>query len=83
MTATKYVLIGNVLSNVTAERPFAVVARETSGPFEMAIIVGSTTNVIPKVALNSGSSKHGNTRRQSVDCICEQAMTCCAPLSSV
>ena len=40
------------------------------------------TNVMANTALNSGSSQHGNARRQSVACICVVAMTCSSPSSS-
>ena len=40
------------------------------------------TSVMPKTALKSGSSQHGNARRQSVACICVVAMTCSVPSSS-
>ena len=36
---------------------------------------GSTTSVTPNTALKSGSSQHGNARRQSVDCIWVVAIT--------
>ena len=39
----------------------------------------STTRVISKMALKSGSSKHGKARRASVDSICVVAMTRSTP----
>ena len=46
-----------------------VVSRPISEPFETAVSAGSITSVIANTALNSGSSQHGNARRQSVACI--------------
>ena len=40
------------------------------------------TSVMPNTALKSGSSQHGNARRQSVACICVVAMTCSVPAAS-
>ena len=54
-------------------------ARSTSGPLDTASRSGSTTSVMPNTALKSGSSQHGNARRQSVACICVVAMTRSAP----
>ncbi len=41
------------------------------------------TRVTPNDALKSGSSQHGNARRQSVDSIWVVAMTCSVPASSL
>ena len=40
---------------------------DSSLPFEMAVSPRSTVSVTANVALNAGSSKHGNARRASVD----------------
>ena len=53
------------------------------GRCETASRCGSMMSVTSKTALKSGSSKHGNARRQSVACICEVAMTCSLPSASV
>ena len=58
-------------------------ARSTSGPLETASSAGSITSVMPNTALKSGSSQHGNARRQSVDSIWVVAMTCSVPASSL
>ena len=42
-------------------------------PFEMAVSPRSIVSVTAKVALNAGSSKHGNARRASVDSNCVTA----------
>ena len=87
--ATRYVLIGIVSPNRTATLPVTLpvpsskMVRSISGPLEMAIRCGSTINVTSKTALKSGSSKHGNARRQSVACICDVAMTCSLPSASM
>jgi hypothetical protein len=86
--ATRYVLIGMVSPKRTATLPVGVSVpswnsvRSTSGPLLTAIRCGSTMSVTSKTALKSGSSKHGNARRQSVACICDAAMTCSTPCSS-
>ena len=66
----------------TATLPSGRCSRPTSGLFDTAVSAGSMTNVIANTALNSGSSQHGNARRQSVACICVVAMTCSLPSSS-
>ncbi len=63
-------------------RPSAVV-RSISGAFEIAVSPSSTSRVMANTALNSGSSQHGNARRQSVACIWVVAITCSMPSSSV
>ena len=80
--ATRYVLITIVSAKRTATLPPGRSVRSTSGPLETASSAGSMTSVMPKTALKSGSSQHGNARRQSVACICVVAMTCSAPSSS-
>ena len=57
--------------------------RSISRPFDTAVRSASTTSVTPKTALKSGSSQHGNARLQSVDCICDVAITRSVPSSSV
>jgi len=57
-------------------------SRAISGPFDTASISGSMTRVTPNTALKSGSSQHGNARRQSVDCIWVVAITCSRPSAS-
>ena len=80
--ATRYVLITMVDLKRTTCLPSLRVIRPASGPFETASRSGSTMRVISKTALNSGSSKHGNARRQSVACIWVVAMTRSTPWSS-
>ena len=57
-------------------------SRSTSDPLDTAVSSGSITSVIANTALNSGSSQHGNARRQSVACICVVAITRSTPSSS-
>ena len=77
--ATRYELMIIVSAKRITVRPSATV-RSISGPLEMAVSPSATSRVTPKTALNSGSSQHGNARRQSVDCIWVVAMTCCVPV---
>ena len=72
-----------VSAKVMRARPSSVVARETSGPLEMANRPSSTTSVTPNTAFISGSSQQGKARRQSVACIWLVAMTRSAPSSAV
>ena len=81
--ATRYVLITIVSAKRTATVPSGRGVRSTSGPLEIAVSAGSMTSVMPNVALKSGSSQHGNARRQSVACIWVVAMTCSVPASSL
>ncbi|MFT3853173.1 MAG: hypothetical protein QM733_10605 [Ilumatobacteraceae bacterium] len=83
MKATRYVLIGIVSPKRTATLPDSSSVRPTSGPLETASRSGSTTRVMSKTALKSGSSKHGNARRQSVTCIWLVAMTRSVPSAAV
>ena len=62
-------------------RPGARCARPPAA-LDTASRSGSTTSVMPNTALKSGSSQHGNARRQSVACIWVVAMTCSVPSSS-
>ncbi len=62
-------------ANVISDRPPSISRRDTSGEFEIAMSPSATTRVIENTDLNSGSSRHGNARRQSVDCICVVAIT--------
>ena len=68
--------------NHTRVLPSGVVSRCVSGPFEIAIRPSSTVRSTVNTAFMSGSSKHGNALRQSVDCIWVVAMTRSMPLSS-
>ena len=73
--ATRYVLSGIVSANRTATRPSGRSSRAISVSLDTASTSGSTTSVIPNTAFRSGSSQHGNARRQSVACIWVVAMT--------
>src|SRR3954454_16861585 len=46
---------------------------ERTRPFAIAVSPRSTVSVRANVALNAGSSKHGNARRESVDSNCVTA----------
>ena len=46
---------------------------DTTFPFEIAVSPRSIVSVTANVALNAGSSKHGNARRASVDSNCVTA----------
>ncbi len=80
--ATRYELITMVSVKRTATVPPGRSSRPASGPLETASRVGSITSVTPKTALKSGSSQHGNARRQSVACIWVVAITRSSPASS-
>ena len=70
-------------ANRTRRAPPGSGDSSTTAPLEKAARASSTTRVISKVALSSGSSQHGKARRASVDSIWVVAMMCSAPASSV
>src|SRR5205807_8136940 len=72
--ATRYVDIFGVVENfnVWLEGDGPGVSEMTL-PFEIAMSPRLTMSVTAKVALNAGSSKHGNARRASVDSNCVTA----------
>ena len=70
-------------ANRTRRLPPGSGVSSTTGPLEKAASASSTTRVISKMALSSGSSQHGKARRASVDSIWVVAMTCSTPASSV
>ncbi len=55
----------------------------TTGEFERASTSGSTTRVMSKTALKSGSSKHGKQRRASTDSNWVVAMVWVSPSGPV
>ena len=57
--------------------------RDDSGELEITVRPSATVIVIENTALNSGSSRQGNARRQSVDCIWVVAITCSTPSPSM
>ena len=73
--ATRYVLIAIVSAKRTATLPPGRSSRPVSASLDTASRSGSTTSVIPNTAFRSGSSQHGNARRQSVACIWVVAIT--------
>ena len=66
----------------TATLPSGRSLRSTSGPLDTTSSSGSMTSVMPNTDLKSGSSQHGNARRQSVACIWVVAITRSLPTSS-
>ena len=72
--ATRYVDIFGDVANVSVCRSGAGPGvSDSRPPFEMAVSPRSMVSRTAKVALNAGSSKHGNARRASVDSNCVTA----------
>src|SRR4051812_42294888 len=66
--ATRYDDIFGLLANFSVwRRPPGPGVSDSSAPFEIAVSLSSIVSVTENVALNAGSSKHGNARRASVD----------------
>ena len=72
-----------VSANVTARRPGPAGSSRTGAVFEIAVYPSGTTRVMPKTALNAGSSQHGNARRASTASNWLTAMTCVRPSASL
>ena len=66
----------------TTLRPFSSVS-DTIAVFDTTVSAGSMASVTAKIALNEGSSQHGNARRASVASNCVAAMVRDTPLGSL
>src|SRR6516165_3238153 len=77
--ATRYVDIRIVVANRTSRRPSSSDVSEVIAPFDTEVRPAGTTKVTANVALNVGSSKHGNARRASVASNCVVAIVCVVP----